>query len=79
MHVMNYSIHSLRYLFDKFNIKYEILRGEKYSLDNHLNWLTYNKPGKVEMNISKSLKNNYNRMLIENNLNDYFIVVAKKF
>ena len=52
MHVMNYSLNSLNYLFSKFNIKYEILKGEKYSIDNHLNWLINKKPGKLNFKIS---------------------------
>ena len=78
MHVMNYSALSLKFLFDKFNIEYKILKGEKYSLDNHMNWLINNKPGKIDFKLSNELKKNYSKMFIDNDLNDYFIVIATK-
>jgi len=78
MHLFYYSVKSIRFILDQLSVNYKLLKGERYGLDNHLNWQINNKPGNLEIAISKKTNNAYKNFLIRQGYNDYFIIVGVK-
>lgn len=81
-HPMLYSDKSLRMLVERNRFKIiENQHCQRYSLNNHINWLCFGKPGgHVGLNeyFSAETLDNYNQDLIDRNISDTLLLIAKK-
>jgi 2-polyprenyl-3-methyl-5-hydroxy-6-metoxy-1,4-benzoquinol methylase len=78
MHLFYYSVKSIRFILDQLPVDYKLLKGERYGLDNHLNWQMYGEPGALKIAISKKTNNSYKEFLLDKDFNDHFIIVGVK-
>lgn len=80
-HHFYYSPKSLKYVLDKFDLKYEMTPEQRYDLSNHITWLMEGKPGgqgRFSHVFSQQLIEQYKKDLKEKWLCDTIFVIIDK-
>tara|TARA_B100001964_G_C14228712_1_gene598971 strand:- start:956 stop:1789 length:834 start_codon:yes stop_codon:yes gene_type:complete len=78
MHLFYFSDKSISHVLDKLPINYKIIKGQRYGLKNHLQWLINGKTGSLNLSTSKQTEKNYKDFLIKKGFNDYLIIIGIK-
>lgn len=78
MHLFYFSEKSIKFILDKFNIKYNIFKCQRYDFNNHINWLSRNNNSFEENFFTNKINNLYKDEIIKKNYNDHFTITLTK-
>ena len=77
MHLFYFSEKSIKFILEKFNVKYRIFKCQRYDFNNHCNWISKNKISKDSL-FTKKLNKLYKEEIIKKDYNDHFTIVLTK-
>ncbi len=76
MHLFYFSEVSIKFILDKFKVKYKIFKCQRYDYNNHYKWIANN--AKNNRLFSSKFNDLYKKEICKKNYNDHFTIILNK-